>query len=102
MKNSYKNSVVILLLLCIFSCGSKMQTIQQPVRNYDSLVALLKIPQVNRKLCTPNSSDEAKALYRYLLDINGKKILSGQMWVPWSMDEVNYIEKKTGKLPAIK
>lgn len=79
-----------------------MQTIQQPVRNYDSLVALLKIPQVNRKLCTPNSSDEAKALYRYLLDINGKKILSGQMWVPWSMDEVNYIEKKTGKLPAIK
>ncbi|HTJ52700.1 MAG TPA: glycosyl hydrolase [Cyclobacteriaceae bacterium] len=103
MKTSYEKSTAILLLVCVFSCGSKMQAIQQqPVRNYDSLVALLKIPQVNRKLCTPNSSNEAKALYRYLLDINGKKILSGQMWVPWSMDEVSYIEKKTGKLPAIK
>jgi hypothetical protein len=53
------------------------------------------------KLCTPNPSKEAVALYRYLLDMNGEKILSGQMWVPWSDDGFVYIQENTGKQPAI-
>jgi hypothetical protein len=53
-------------------------------------------------LCTPNPSKEAVALYRYLLDMKGKKILSGQMWAPYGGDELNYIKSITGKQPAIR
>jgi len=52
-------------------------------------------------LCTPNPSGEAVALYRYLQDMYGELILSGQMWVPWGIDEMDYIESVTGKFPAI-
>lgn len=53
-------------------------------------------------LCTPNPSKEAVALYRYLLDMKGKKILSGQMDSSWGIDEFDYIKTNTGKQPAIK
>lgn len=53
-------------------------------------------------LCTPNPSKEAVALYRYLLDLKGKKILSGQQDSPWGIDEFAYLKTNTGKQPAIK
>ena len=53
-------------------------------------------------LCTPKPSKEAVALYKYLLDMKGKKILSGQMWSPWGIDEIKYLLDNTGKLPALK
>src|ERR1700687_3579804 len=53
-------------------------------------------------LCTPKPSKEAVALYKYLLDMKGKKILSGQMWSPWGIDEIKYLLANTGKLPALK
>jgi hypothetical protein len=53
-------------------------------------------------LCTPNPSKEAVALYRYLLDMKGKKILSGQQDSPWGIDEFAYLQTNTGKQPAIK
>jgi hypothetical protein len=52
-------------------------------------------------LSTPNPSPEAVALYRYLLDMNGQKMLTGTMWVPWGINEIEYIEGITGELPAI-
>lgn len=52
-------------------------------------------------LCTPNPSAEAVALYRYLLDMNGQHTLTGTMWVPWGINEVEYTFGKTGKYPAI-
>lgn len=55
-----------------------------------------------KKLDNPHASPEAAALYRYLQDMAGKKILSGQMWAPWGIDEEEYILKTTGKLPAVK
>jgi len=71
-------------------------------RNYDSLLALKNIPNIERLLSTPNPSKEAKALYRYLLNIYGKRTLSGQAWASWGYGELDYIKKKTGKLPAIR
>jgi hypothetical protein len=71
-------------------------------RNYDSLLALKNSPPIERKLRTPNPSREAEALYRFLLEIYGKRILSGQMWAPWGYDELKYIQEKTGKQPAIR
>jgi hypothetical protein len=53
------------------------------------------------KLCNPDPSPEAVALFNYLQDINGKKILSGQMDSPWGIDELSYIRENTGKQPAI-
>jgi hypothetical protein len=53
-------------------------------------------------LCTPSPSKEAVALYRYLLDMKGKKTLSGQMLVPWGLDALSYIKANTGKQPAIR
>ena len=56
---------------------------------------------VYRQLCTPNSSDEAKALYKYLQNISGEKILSGQMSTPNGINEIEYIRDVTGKQPAV-
>src|SRR5665647_2429799 len=53
-------------------------------------------------LCTPNPSKEAVALYQYLLDMRGKKILSGQQDSPWGIDEFDYLKTNTGKQPALK
>jgi len=54
------------------------------------------------QLCTPNPSKEAVAVYRYLQDMKGKKILAGQMWAPWGIDELKYLQTNTGKQPAIR
>lgn len=48
------------------------------------------------QLSNPNSSIEARALFSYLNDMYGKKILSGQMWASWGYDELKYIQRVTG------
>lgn len=55
-----------------------------------------------RKLSNPNASKEAVAVYRYIQDMDGKKIFSGQMWSNFSGDELVYIQTNTGKQPAIR
>ncbi len=57
------------------------------------------------EMSNPNASPEAKAVYAYIREIWGKGCLTGQMESTWmgSPDyEMNYIEKHTGKLPAIR
>ncbi|CAN5360868.1 hypothetical protein BH11BAC3_BH11BAC3_06600 [soil metagenome] len=58
--------------------------------------------QKNGKLSTRKASNEAKALYAYLNDMFGKKILAGQMYASWGFDELKYIRDSTGKQPAIR
>jgi len=105
MKNFCKCYFGILLLVFTTFCSSKSQHPQysesEISRNYDSILATRNIPHLERKLSSPSPSKEAQALYKYLLDIRGKRILSGQMWVPWSYNELKYIQEKTGKQPAI-
>jgi hypothetical protein len=67
-----------------------------------SLFSRLCAGTVEDTLCTPNASPEARALYRYLLDMKGKLILSGQQDSPWGIDEFAYLRTNTGKQPAIK
>jgi len=55
-----------------------------------------------KSLDNPDASPEAVALYKFLQDMMGKKILSGQMWAPWGIDEEKTILEITWKLPAIK
>ena len=57
------------------------------------------------ELSNPNAIENAKKLYEYLKEINGQVCLTGQMESTWmgSPDyEVNFIEKHTGKLPALR
>ncbi len=60
------------------------------------------IYQIDTPLCNPEASDEARALYSYLCDIYGTKILSGQTCDqgPYGK-EIQAIKKTTGKLPAV-
>ncbi|VXD11561.1 glycosyl hydrolase [Marinoscillum sp. 108] len=61
----------------------------------------LKDFEVSDVLSAPNPSPEAVALYRYIQDMFGKKTLSGQMWAPWGINEIDYVQNATGLKPAI-
>ena len=54
----------------------------------------------NQALVTPNPTPEAKALYDFLLDNYGDRIIAGVMTLH-SMDEVNWLKANTGKEPAL-
>ncbi len=58
--------------------------------------------QARLKLSNKDASREASALYNYIQDMYGRKILSGQMVSGWGFDELKYIRDSTGKLPAIR
>jgi hypothetical protein len=58
-------------------------------------------PYQDKPLTHPDPSREAVALFRYLQDMEGKKILSGQMWAPWGISEINYLLGVTGRVPAV-
>ncbi len=49
------------------------------------------------RLTDPQATPETRALMGFLLDMYGKKILSGQQ----NLNEIRYIERETGKTPAI-
>jgi len=55
------------------------------------------------ELSNANSSENTKAVYRYICSVYKKNILTGQQEYFQSPDnEINYIESVTGKLPAIR
>lgn len=59
--------------------------------------------QTQLVLSDKKASDEARAVYRYLQDMYGKKTLSGQMVSNFGqINELKYIEDVTGKQPAIR
>ena len=50
---------------------------------------------------TPNASPEARALLNFLHATFGSKILSGQMYAPWGINEISTVYNLTNKYPAI-
>ena len=57
------------------------------------------------RLSNPSASRETKAVYRFLCENFGKRIISGQQESTWmgSPDyEMDYIRKETGKTPALR
>lgn len=77
-----KRTATLLAALCIVVLTSAARHMVKPV--------------------TPDASPEACALLEYLYSINGKQVLSGQMWAPWGGDEIEYVRKVTGKYPAVR
>ncbi|MFC4102398.1 glycosyl hydrolase [Paenibacillus xanthanilyticus] len=55
----------------------------------------------NMAPCNPKASEEVKAVLRYLNDIAGKGIITGQHTQTNVQKELRYIEQVTGKLPAL-
>ena len=55
---------------------------------------------LNQTLVTPNPTAEVKALYDFLLDNYGDKIISGAMTLE-SFDEAIWLKENTGKEPAL-
>ncbi len=63
----------------------------------------LQAAGMRTKLSNRKASAEAKALYKSLLRIHEEGlILSGQMWAPWGIDEIEYVHEVTGKYPAVR
>lgn len=59
----------------------------------------------NYSLSNPNADEKTKAVYDYICSLGGNHTLSAQQESTWmgSVDyEMNYIQEKTGKLPAIR
>ncbi len=101
-----KSKFICFAFILINACGvkSQMADFNPPEKsfNYDSLIIVNNKPPVIRPLSNTNATSEATALYNYLLDINGKRMLSGQMSTPWGIDELRYIKQRTGKEPALR
>src|SRR4051812_15307856 len=51
--------------------------------------------------CNPNASEEVKNVLRYLSELSGKGIITGQHTQTTVQKELKYIEEVTGKLPAL-
>ena len=54
------------------------------------------------ELNNPNATYEADIVYRYIRDLYGHRILSGQQADAGGSEELNYLQAQTGKLPALK
>jgi mannan endo-1,4-beta-mannosidase len=91
--------LIVFFTLTLFACSKKSDTAtvpsppaqpqpQQPSYN------------INPSLVTPGATKEASALYTFLKDNYGKKILSGVMTLA-SFDETAWLKTNTGKEPAI-
>ena len=87
------------MLITLFS-GCK----QKPDDEADKIVALADMKQEN-KLSNPNATPEAIAVYNYICDTYGSKIISGQQESTWKGSdeyEMDYIFEHSGKYPAIR
>lgn len=92
MKKASKKLVQFLLFLGIISCTTEEQEPEKEI----------EVPQYNLResLVSPNPSREATAVYDFLKENYGRKILSGVMTLN-SFDETNWLKQNTGKEPAI-
>jgi hypothetical protein len=106
-----KRIITLLLLLSSGICpdlskGSNSSSVvngsDSTLRNKNSTSVVAEDKLSFDTLCTPNPSPEAVALFRYIQDMYGKKMISGQMCTPWGIDELKYIKDLTGKLPAMR
>jgi len=56
---------------------------------------------MNDKACNPNATQEVKNVLSYLHEISGNGIITGQHTKTKAQEELTYINKVTGKLPAL-
>ena len=62
-------------------------------------------PFAEYRLSNPSAAQKTKAVYRFLCENYGKKIISGQQestWMGTPEYEMEFIRKETGKTPALR
>src|SRR5574337_836303 len=98
---SMKALALLSFFLLSFSCNKSGSTNPAPPPTSDTTpVSPPPRFNINANLVTPNPTKEAVALYQFLKDNYGKKIISGVMTLS-SFDETNWLKTNTGKEPAI-
>jgi mannan endo-1,4-beta-mannosidase len=98
----FAKSYAVLAIVSVLSFACKKDpkqstpppTTQTPVTQPDPF------KDINNSLVTTGSSKEANALYQFLRNNYGKKIISGVMTLN-SFDETTWLKNNTGKEPAI-
>lgn len=94
--NKLNYNLSLLLFLYLFSFPVILKSQNKPYQQNQIPTSF-----VFNQLCTPNPSPEAKALYQYLQNLFGEKILSGQMSSREGINVIEYIKDFTGKEPAL-
>jgi mannan endo-1,4-beta-mannosidase len=97
MEFIYSKPAVLCFILMLALSSCKNSDDEKPTVITDPPTSRFKI---NAALVTANTSFEANAVYQFLRNNYGNKILSGVMTLQ-SMDEVNWLKENTGKEPAI-
>lgn len=86
--------------MCILLLHCKKNTAKEPDPPAPPPVTIDTRFAINTALVTPDPTKEAAALYKFLKDNYGKKIISGVMTLS-RFDETNWLKSNTGKEPAI-
>ena len=94
-------------LIFLFSCGlelgcssSSEEELSNP--NSEGNSSTDETNPIKKELCTENASKEAIKVYTYLRNCWGKKTLSSAMAnVAWNINEAIWVNRQTGKYPAI-
>lgn len=66
-------------------------------------IVVKKVAAICNKLTDKNSTANAKRLYKYLLEVYGEKVITGQMENAWdnSFNQLKQVYDSTGKYPAL-
>lgn len=96
---------IALLCAALISVGSAVYVPTVNAADTDG-VSTVSVYESKHKLANSNADEVTQRTYDYICDNFGKYIISGQQESTW-MDnnpdyEMDYIEKNTGKLPAIR
>lgn len=99
MKKLLLFSVIFIQLSCNKGDGQPPTTVPPPIPPTTPPVQPPRF-NINTSLVTPNPTAEATALYGFLRNNYGRKILSGVMTLG-SFDETGWLKTNTGREPAI-
>jgi mannan endo-1,4-beta-mannosidase len=91
---------LFLFFILSISCSKKDYQPAPPAPTPPPVQPVAERFSINPLLVTPGATKEAAALYNFLRDNYGKKILSGVMTLN-SFDETAWLKTNTGKEPAI-
>jgi mannan endo-1,4-beta-mannosidase len=98
--NSGSLVLIAFVALIVISCGKKGADDTESAQPTPTPVKPDRFASINKTLVTPSPMYEANAVYQFLLQNYGKKIVSGVMTLN-SFDETNWLKTNTGKEPAL-
>lgn len=87
----------VLLLPVLSGCSKKSD--ESPEGSMSDTTEVPRF-EINQLLVTPSSSYEANAVYQFLIQNYGRKVISGVMTLN-SFDETSWLKENTGKEPVI-